>query len=247
MTPSTKLPATWRIPSRKTPMTRFVRFAILAALAGTVLRAESLNDILARMDQSAKNLRTFSAKMKRTEYTKVLNDKEESDGLRLVKRANNGQTIGIVQFFGKNPQTVRLAGKTVEVYYPDAKLVEVYDAGKFGKIGKQVDQLLLLGIGVTSADLRRDFEITAGGTETIDGKPTTRIQLIPKDSDLKKQAEKIEMWVPAGESVPIQVKVTRTSGDYNQAIYSDVQMNPALPDSAFELKLPADVKRKVIK
>ncbi len=227
-------------------MTRFVRFAFLAAIAGTAVSAESLNDILARMDQSARNLRTFSAKMKRTEYTKVLNDKEETDGLRLVKRAN-GQTIGIVQFFGQNPQTLRFAGKTVEVYYPDAKRVEVYDAGKFGKIGKQVDQLLLLGIGVTSADLRRDFDITSGGTETIAGKPTTRIQLIPKDSDLKKQAEKIEMWVPEGDSVPIQVKVTRTSGDYNQALYSDKQMNPELPDSAFELKTPADVKRVVVK
>jgi outer membrane lipoprotein-sorting protein len=226
-------------------MIRFGAYVLLIGLAAGG-RAESLNDILSRMDQSAVSLRTFSAKMKRTEYTKVLNDKEESDGLRLVKRAN-GQTIGIVQFFGKNPQTVRLAGKTVEVYYPDAKRVEVYDAGKFGKIGKQVDQLLLLGIGVRSADLRRDFDITAGGTETINGKQTTRIQLIPKDNELKKQAEKIEMWVPDGESVPIQVKVTRTSGDYNQAIYSDVQMNPALPDSAFELKTPADVKRVVVK
>lgn len=219
---------------------------MLSAIAGMGLRAEALNDILARMDQSARNLRTFSAKMKRIEYTKVLNDKDETEGLRLVKRAD-GKTIGIVQFFGKNPQTLRFAGKTVEVYYPDAKLVEVYDAGKFGKIGKQVDQLLLLGIGVTSADLRHDFEITAAGAETIGGKATTRIQLIPKDNDLKKQAEKIEMWVPEGETVPVQVKVTRTSGDYNQATYSDIQMNPALPDSAFELKTPADVKRKVIK
>ncbi len=227
-------------------MTKSVRVAFLAVFAGVVLRAEALNDILARMDQSARELRTFSAKMKRTEFTKILNDKEETDGLRLVKRAN-GQTIGIVQFFGKNPQTLRFAGKTVENYYPDAKLVEVYDAGKFGKMGKQVDQLLLIGIGVPSADLRRDFEITAGGSETIAGKPTTRIQLIPKDSDLKKQAEKIEMWVPEKESVPIQVKVTRTSGDYNQAIYSDVQINPPLPDSAFELNTPPDVRRKVIK
>ena len=227
-------------------MKRLVRFGLLAVLAGVAVRAEALNDILARMDQSARNLRTFSAKMKRTEYTKVLNDKEETDGLRLVKR-NNGQTVGIVQFFGQNPQTLRFAGKTVENYYPDAKLVEVYDAGKFGKMGKQVDQLLLIGIGVPSADLRRDFDIMAGGTETIGGKPTTRIQLIPKDSDLKKQAEKIEMWVPEGESVPVQVKVTRTSGDYNQALYSEVKVNPALPDSAFELNLPADVKRKIIK
>src|ERR1700726_963304 len=106
-------------------MTRLVRVAFLAAMAGTVISAESLDEILARMDQSARSLRTFSAKMKRTEFTKVLpNDKDETDGLRLVKRTN-GQTIGIVQFFGKNPHTVRLSGKTVEDYLPDAKRIEV--------------------------------------------------------------------------------------------------------------------------
>jgi len=227
-------------------MAKFVPFVFLAAVVGTSLRAEALSDILDRMDQSARNLRTFSAKMKRTEYTKIFNGKEDSDGLRLVKRAN-GQTVGIVQFFGKNPQTVRFAGKTVEVYYPEAKRVEVYDAGKFGKMGKQVDQLLLIGIGVTSADLRRDFEIKAGPTEAIHGVITTRIDLLPKDNDLKKQVEKIEMWIAEKESVPVQIKVTRTSGDYNQAVYSDVQINPSLPDSAFELKTTPDVKRVNVK
>ena len=115
-------------------MTRFVRFTLLAVLASSGLSAESLDDILARMDQSAKSFRTFSAKIKRTEFTKVLpNDKDETDGVRRLKRAN-GQTIGIVEFFGKNPETIRFAGKTVETYYPNAKRVDVYDANKFGKL-----------------------------------------------------------------------------------------------------------------
>jgi outer membrane lipoprotein-sorting protein len=228
-------------------MARFLCLAFLGALAGTGLRAESLNDILARMDQSARSFRTFSAKIKRIEFTKVLpNDKDETDGVRRLKRVN-GQTIGIVEFFGKNPETIRFAGKTVETYYPNAKRVDVYDASKFGKLGKQVDQLLLLGIGVTSADLRRDFDIAAAGTETIGGKPTTRLELIPKDKDLKKQAEKIELWIPEGDSIPVQSKVTLTSGNYDQANYSDVQMNPALPDSAFELNAPPDAKRVMVK
>jgi outer membrane lipoprotein-sorting protein len=227
-------------------MSRFARFVFLAASAGIVARAESLNDILARMDQSARNFKTFSAKIRRTEYTKVLNDKDETEGARRLKRTN-GQTVGIVEFFGKNPQTIRFAGKTVEVYSPNAKRVEVYDASKFGKLGKQVDQLLLLGIGVSSADLRHDFEIQMGGTEMVGAAHTTRIVLIPKDNDLKKQADKIELWIADGESVPLQSKVTRTSGDYEQAIYSDMQMNPALADSAFELKVPADVKRVNVK
>ena len=231
-------------------MARLARATFPAAVGLTMLafslHAEALNDILARMDQSARNFKTFSAKIKRTEYTKVLNDKDETDGARRLKRAN-GQTIGMVEFFGRNPQTIRFAGKTVEVYSPTAKRVEVYDASKFGKLGKQVDQLLLLGIGVSSSDLRHDFEIRAGGTEMIGPVHTTRIELIPKDNDLRKQAEKIELWIPDGESIPLQSKVTRTSGDYEQAVYSEVQMNPALPDSAFELNLPADVKRVNVK
>jgi len=227
-------------------MPRIARVALLATLALASLRAEALTDILARMDQSARNFKTFSAKIRRTQFTKVLSEKEESDGARRLKRAN-GQTVGMVEFFGKNRQIIRFAGKTVEVYYPDAKRVEVYDASKFGKIGKQADQLLLLGIGVTSSDLRRDFNITAGGTEPIDGKPTTRIELSPKDNDLKKQVVKIDLWIPEGESIPLQSKVTMTSGDYDQIKYSDVQMNPALPDSAFELNVPADVKRVNVK
>jgi outer membrane lipoprotein-sorting protein len=227
-------------------MARIARAALLATLVLAGLRAEALTDILARMDQSARNFKTFSAKIKRIEYTKVLNDKDETDGARRLKRAN-GQTIGMVEFYGKNPQTIRLSGKTAEIYSPNAKQVDVYDASKFGKMGKQVDQLLLLGIGVTSADLRRDFTITAGGTESVGGRPTTRLELIPKDKDLRKQAEKIELWIPEGDSVPLQSKVTRTSGDYDQVLYSDIQMNPTLPDSAFELNVPPGVKRVNVK
>ena len=228
-------------------MARFVRLGFLAALLSTGLRAESLDDVLARMDQSAKSFRTFSANIKRTEFTKVLpNDKDETDGVRRLKRVN-GQTIGIVEFFGKNPETIRFSGKTVETYYPNAKRVDVYDAGKFGKLGKQADQLLLLGIGVPSADLRRDFDISAAGTEKVGGKSTTRLELTPKDKDLKKYAEKIELWIPEGEGIPLQSKVTLTSGNYDQANYSDMQMNPTLPDSAFELKLGPDVKRVNVK
>ena len=158
-------------------MARIARAALLATLAFAGLQAEALTDILARMDQSARNFKTFSAKIKRTEYTKVLNDKDETDGARRLKRAN-GQTVGMVEFFGKNAQTLRFAGKTVEVYSPGAKRVEVYDATKFGKLGKQVDQLLLLGIGVSSSDLRHDFEIKLGNTEMI-GVALFRDYLLP--------------------------------------------------------------------
>jgi len=67
--------------------------------------------------------------------------------------------------------------------------------------------------------------------------------LTPKDAETRKKFEKIELWIPEGETVPIQVKVTETSQNYNLAVYSNRKINEALPDSEFELKVPPDVKR----
>ena len=220
-------------------MNRFVSLTFLAGLAAVATHAESLTEILARMDQSARTFKTFTADIKRTEYTKILNDKETVEGVERVRKTD-GITVTLVEFRGPNAQTVRLSAKTAEVYYPNAKMVEVWDAGKYVKAA---NQFLLLGFGTTSADLKKDYDVKVGGTETVDSKPATRLELIPKDSETRKKFSKIELWIPEGDTVPVQVKVTEASGDYNLAVYSNRKINEPLPDSALELKVPADVKR----
>jgi outer membrane lipoprotein-sorting protein len=66
---------------------------------------------------------------------------------------------------------------------------------------------------------------------------------MPKTDELKKLITKIELWVPEGQANPIQEKVTEPSKNYELVTYSDIKVNPALPDSAFELKLPPKVKK----
>jgi len=220
-------------------MPRFVGLVFVAGLAGSALGAESLEDILGRMDQAAKAFQTFNANIKRTEYTKVLNDKEEIEGVERVKRTNK-QTVTLVEFHGPNAQTVRLSANTAEVYYPAAKMVEIWDAGKYAKAA---NQFLLLGFGTSGAELRKDYEVKLGGAEALGSVKTSRLDLTPKDSETKKKFSKIELWIPEGDTVPIQVKVTEASGNYNLAVYSNIKINEPLPDSSLELKVPADVKK----
>jgi outer membrane lipoprotein-sorting protein len=217
----------------------FVRLACLAAFAGMGLRAESLNDILARMDQSARTFRTFTANIKRTEYTKILNQSDVMEGIERVKRSN-GQTVTLVEFHGDNAQTIRLSGKTAEVYYPNAKMVEIWDAGKYAKAA---NQFLLLGFGTSSAELRKDYDVKLGGAETLGSTATTRLELIPKDGETRKRFAKIELWIPDGDTVPLQVKVSENSQNFNLAVYSNRKINEPLPDSDFEMKVPPDVKK----
>ncbi len=51
------------------------------------MRADSLEDVLTRMDQLAKNFKSFSAKIAHTKYEKLLDDSTNTEG---VVRACSG-------------------------------------------------------------------------------------------------------------------------------------------------------------
>jgi len=191
------------------------------------------------MDAAAQNFRALSADMKRVQFTAVINEASEMQGIMRLKRIKNG-TMGIVEFQQPEQRTVYVKGHDVQVYYPKANTVEIYDASKYTS---NIDQFLLLGFGTSSAELQKSYDLKAAGEETVSGMPTTRIELIPKTDELKKLITKIELWVPEGQANPIQEKVTEPSKNYELVTYSDIKVNPALPDSAFELKLPPKVKK----
>lgn len=211
----------------------------ILALLPFCAHAETLDDVLARMDRSAKNFHAVSAKMHRVQYTAVLGESSTMDGTIRLERVK-GNASGVVEFQPPDPRTVFVSPQKIEVYYPKANSVEIYDARKYSS---NIDQFLLLGFGTTSAELMKSYDIKAGGVETIAGKMCTRIELTPKTAEMKQLISKIELWVPNDSSNPLREKVTEPSKNYELVDYSDIQLNPSLPASAFELKLPKDVKK----
>lgn len=202
-------------------------------------RAETLEVILNRMDQSAKTFHSLSTKMKELEFTAVLNESSERSGEVRLKRGKGG-TIGIIEFHEPNPQTIHINGRTVENYFPKANTVDIYDVGKFSRT---IDHVLLIGLGTSGSDLKKEYNIKVIGTESLDSVNTTRIELTPRSEELRKMVAKIELWIPDGQSNPIQEKASEPSKDYKVFKYSDIKVNPQLPESAFELALPAGVKK----
>lgn len=203
------------------------------------IHAESLADVLARMDRSAQTFRALSGKMHRVQFTAVLNESSTMDGTLRLKKANK-TTIGIVDFLPPDPRTVYVNGKTIQVYYPKANTVEIYDASKYVA---NIDQFLLLGFGTTSAELMKFYALKATGTEEVAGKMCTRIELTPTTPQMKTLVTKIELWIPDGEASPVREKISEPSRNYELVDYSDIQLNPPLADASFELHLPAGVKK----
>jgi outer membrane lipoprotein-sorting protein len=219
-----------------------VKIALLICAAALVGRAETLADILGRMDRAAHEFKNMTAAVKNIEYTDVLHESAETTGTVRLKRGKN-VLAAIMEFGEPNPYTVHLIGRKVEIFKPKAGpngTVEEYDAGK---LAKNMDQFLLLGFGTTGAELKKEYTIALGPAETIDGVSTTRIDLNPKSAELKKLVTKVELWIPASSGNPVREKVLQPSKDYRLVTYSNLKVDTDIPDSAFELNLPKGVKR----
>jgi outer membrane lipoprotein-sorting protein len=217
---------------------------LLAALATTRAHADSLDQIFARMDDSAKKFKSVSAEVHRVEFTAVINESSEEDGKMRLKRSKNG-IIGVVEFTGSDARSIGFHGRMIEMYLPKAKTVQRADTSKYTS---SLDAYLLLAFGTaTSKELKAAYDIAAGGAETIDGKHTTRLDLIPKSVEVRKLATKIELWIPDGDTIALREKITEPSKNTVSFTYSAVKINPSMPDSDFELKIPPGTKAVQIK
>ena len=214
-------------------------FTAALIFAAGLATAEPLSDVLTRMDRAAAEFHSLSAGMKRVQFTAVLSESSEMDGAVRLRHTKAG-TQGIVEFQQPEQRTVFINGKQVQIYYPKANTVEIYDTSKYTS---NMDQILLLGFGTSAAELKKSYDVKDGGVQKIGGAETTRIELTPRSDEMKKLITKIELWIPEGQSNPVRAKFSEPSKNYELVDYSDIKVNPALPESAFAWKLPAKVKK----
>jgi outer membrane lipoprotein-sorting protein len=215
----------------------FSRLAVLGAiaLAGVRLNGEPLDAILSRMNKDSKKFSSVSAGMHQVDYTAVLNESTQSDGEMHIR--SKGGFSGKLDYNPPDPRVIWFGGQKAKIYYPNAKQAQEMQVGQYLKY---VSQFLLFG--TSGDDLKKAYEITPAGTENVGSKPATHLVLTPKSKDLGKMIAKLEVWIWEGESYPIQEKSTEPSGNSHLFTFHDVKINPHLPDSAFELRMPRDTK-----
>jgi outer membrane lipoprotein-sorting protein len=203
------------------------------------LAAQSLDEVMSRIDKNAPQFKSMTAEMKSDMHTAIVNDDTIDNGAMRVKREKS-ETLGRIDFTGTDAKQVSFDGKTVSILYPKIKTVQVY---KLGNNKALLDQLLLLGFGSTSAELKSAYDISWKSVENVDGKPADRIELIPKSKDLQSHLKKIDLWIPTGSGVPVQQQFfTSANGDYRLATYTDIKMNPNIPEGSLKLNIPKGFK-----
>lgn len=213
----------------------------LIGTGGEAASAETLKDVLARMDQAAASFRGMTAKLNKASYTAVIKDLSEESGSIAMRLGKNREMEVRVDLAQPDVKTWAFRGRKAELYLPKINTVQEYDLGKHGRL---LDQFLLLGFGSTSADLSKSYNLRLAAEETLHGKKTSRMELIPKSSEARQHLTKVEIWFPHDGGYPIQQKFYQGSGDYVLVSYSEPKLEANIPDTAVRLALPKGVKRE---
>jgi len=221
---------------RAVKIMRLLQTLLLLAIPLTSFGATA-QDALAKLDQSAPKFTSMTANLTRLTYTKVIDDKTVEEGKISLKKAGTRDIMVLIEFAKPDTRTVSFRGRKAEILYPKLKTVQEIDLGKRTDL---IDQFLLVGFGTSGRELQSNYSVKYGGEETVAGQKAHRLQLTPKSE----KVQALELWIADVGGYPVQQKFVQTSGDYHLFTYRDVQLNPALSDEAFKMKVPKGYKRE---
>lgn len=222
-------------------MNTIVRVLCALALAATA-RSQSVDAVLARMDQAAPSFHGMSANVSMREYNALLQSATTQTGTLQMQRSKKGEVRAILSFTGGegSARTFGFFGKQLRAYYPALHAYQDYNVGKNGGV---VNQYLLLGFGSSGKDLARSYSIKFLGTEKVAGVDTSKLELTPNDPAVQQNLKTILMWIPNDGANPVQQQFYEPSGNYRMLTYTDIKVNPPI-NGTLELHLPPGTQKQ---
>ena len=216
-------------------------FSFLVAFHASSARASSsltLEDILKKVDERGKNLRSLSATLFQKRWTDILEEfdaGEEGLFYFLKKKGMAYIRKDIVR-----PQQNFLVIRKGEVlfYQPKIKQVQRYSLGN----NRDKAEFLLLGFGSRAKSLTEAYRIRLLSTDKIANHEVYTLELVPKSGEISAYFSKIILWIDPRLWVPIRQKLVEPTRDFLLIEFKDILLNPGVPESKFNLRFPKGVK-----
>jgi outer membrane lipoprotein-sorting protein len=191
----------------------------------------ALECILKKMDDTAANFRSAQADFVWEQYQKVVAETDTQKGTVYYHRAKEIEMMADI----KEPDRKFVLYKDgkLQVYQPKIEQVMEYPTGGNRS---EIESYLVLGFGGSGQDLKKSFDVSYLGEETVDGIATAQLQLVPKTEKLRNNFSKILLWIDLSRGVSVQQQFFQTQGDYRLAKYSSVRLNAKIGNDVFQLK-----------
>ena len=159
--------------------------------------------------------------MHRESYNSVIRDVDDKqDGSIYFIRDKNGSTQMGLATEGKNARTVEYKNGTVRDYNPGIKCFDTVTR-------PGIDTYLTLGFGGSGKDLAKAWVVKDLGPATMGGVKVEQLELEPRDAGVKANVSKVALWVDLDRDVSLKQVFYSPSGDYNTAVFSQIDTRKA--------------------
>jgi outer membrane lipoprotein-sorting protein len=201
--------------------------------------ATDLEQVLNQMDTAAARFRTTQANFIWIQYNKVIDDIADTQKGKIYFR-RSGRDIQMAADLSE-PDTKQLVfsdGK-IQIYQPRIDQEDIYDAKAHRE---EFESFLVVGFGGGGHDMQKSFTVKFLGREKIGDTDTTKLDLVPKSEEVKRNFSHLVLWIDPQRGISVQQQLFEASGDYRLAKYSDIEVNQKISDNAFKLKTSARTK-----
>ena len=214
--------------------------SILAQVKTTAAApGSSLESVLTQMDSASAKFRTAEADFVWDQFQKVVNETDTQKGKVYYRRTGKGETQMAANIQSPEQRYLIFSDGKVRLYQPKIEQVNEYDAGKNRE---QFQSFLVLGFGGSGHALQKQFDVTFGGNEDIDGVKTAKLELSPKAPNVKNMFSQIVIWIDPARGLSLRQQFFESSGDYRLAHYTNIKLNGKVPDDVFKLHTSGNVK-----
>ena len=188
------------------------------------------SDVLRRASAAYANVKALRADFAQKRDNPILGSTTTSRGTLYQKRPDRF----LMKFSEPAGDVIVSDGRYFWLYYPSADAKQVLRAPASSNAAGGVDlQAQFLG------DPLRRFTHTYHGTETVSGRKTHVITMVPKENVGYKS---LKVWVDAQDALVRRFVLTENNGVVQEITLSNLSINPALANDLFKFTPPANAK-----
>lgn len=198
-----------------------------------------LGRVLESMNKAAANFKTTDAQFVWDQYSKVVEEHDLQKGTVYYRQSGKNNVEMAADIQQPSSKYVLFANGKVQVYQPGIEQVTEYCAGKNKA---DFETFLVLGFGGSGSDLQKQFDVSYGGTENVEGTKAAKLVLAPKSQKVRNMFSQIILWIDPARGISVQQEFLEPSGDYRLAKYSNIKLNTSQPDGVFKLKTNGKTK-----
>ena len=196
-----------------------------------------LQSVMNQMNASAPKFQDIQADISVDQYTAVVQEHQTQTGTSAFRRVGNSLEM-VTHLKGSNgaaASDLLYKNGELDLYQPAAKTETIMTAG--ANRG-EYDSMLATGFGATSKDLESAWNVTFQGMESVGGTQTAKLDLVPKDQNIRNNFSHVIIWVDLSRDISLKQQMVQPTGDSRTVTYSNVRYNKHPSSSLFQLKIP---------